>query len=298
MGIGDQSFHSSLYHFSVFHFHFTIPPFSLSPFSIFISPFPFHLCDMITIISPAKTLDFDSTLPDVPTTDPDFVEDSTKLITKLRTISKPKLSKLMGISKDLAALNAQRYQDWSPTFTPDNSRPALLTFGGDVYRGFDTKSLNQGDLEFAQDHLRILSGLHGALRPLDRIQPYRLEMGTSLPVGRKKNLYQFWGDRVTDALNKAMEAAGTDTLINLASAEYFKVVDFSKVNGLVITPIFKDFKNGEYKVIMTWAKLARGMMAGYIVRNRLTDAESIKGFPEYSFNEPMSSDEEWVFTRQ
>lgn len=253
---------------------------------------------MITIISPAKTLDFDSTLPDVEPTEPSFVEDSAKLIHKLRTISGPKLSKLMSISRDLADLNKQRYHDWSMDFTPDNSRPALLTFGGDVYRGFDTKSLTQRDLSFAQDHLRILSGLHGVLRPLDRIQPYRLEMGTSLPVGRKKNLYQFWGDRVTDALNQAMDAAGTDVLINLASAEYFKVVDFNKVNGRVITPVFKDFKKGEYKVVMTWAKLARGMMSRYIVRNQLTDPESLKGFEEYSFNPSLSTDTEWVFTRE
>ncbi len=253
---------------------------------------------MITILSPAKTLDFDSTLPDMEPTLPDFVEDSEKLIMKLRTLSKKKISTLMGLSKDLTELNAMRYQEWSPEFTPQNSRPALLTFSGDVYRGLDAKSLSHDDLEFAQSHLRILSGLHGLLRPLDRIQPYRLEMGTTLPVQRKKNLYAFWGDRVTKAINEAMDAAETEVLINLASTEYSKVVDFSGVHGKVITPVFKDFKNGEYKVVMTWAKLARGAMAGYILRNRITNPEQLKGFADYSFNEPMSSDEEWVFTRE
>lgn len=253
---------------------------------------------MITIISPAKSLDFDSELPDVERTLPYFIEDSEKLIRKLRTLSKKKISSLMGLSKDLTELNAMRYQEWTPEFTEENSRPALLTFSGDVYRGLDAKSMTIADLDYAQDHLRILSGLHGLLRPLDQIQPYRLEMGTNLPVQRKRNLYEFWGDRVTKKLNEAMEMSGSGVLINLASSEYFKAVDFSKINGQVITPIFKDFKNGEYKIVMTWTKLARGAMASYILRNQISEVEELKGFREYNFNEPMSSDTEWVFTRE
>jgi len=252
---------------------------------------------MITIISPAKSLDFDSALPDITPTQPAFVEDSEQLIHKLRKFSSKKLAGLMGLSKDLADLNVKRYHDWVPEFTEGNSRPALLTFNGDVYRGLDAKNLDKAGLLYAQQHLRILSGLHGVLRPLDRIQPYRLEMGTTLAVGRKKNLYQFWSGSVTEALNEAMQAAGTDVLINLASAEYAKVVDFDKIRGRVITPVFKDLKNGEYKVVMTWAKLARGMMAGYIIRNRITDPEQLKGFDEYHYSEPMSTKDEWVFTR-
>lgn len=252
---------------------------------------------MITILSPAKTLDFDSRYDDIEVSTPAFVDESAKLINKLKRISTKKLGSMMHLSKELATLNVDRYQNWTTEFTTENSRPALLTFSGDVYRGMDNKSFTNDDLAFANDHMRLLSGLHGALKPLDLIQPYRLEMGTSLPVGRKKNLYQFWGDRVTNAINDAMAAADTDVLINLASTEYSKVVDFSKINGRVITPVFKDFKNGEYKVVMTWAKLARGMMAGYIVRNRLTKPEDMIGFNEYQYSEPMSSEEEWVFIR-
>lgn len=252
---------------------------------------------MITIISPAKSLDFDSSLPEITATEPAFIDNSQQLIEKLRKFSSKKLGNLMGLSKELADLNVKRYHDWTPEFTDHNSRPALLTFNGDVYRGLNAKELGKADLVFAQKHLRILSGLHGVLRPLDLIQPYRLEMGTDLSVGRKKNLYQFWGDRVTEALNEAMKAAGTDVLINLASAEYARVVNFKKIKGRVITPVFKDLKNGEYKVVMTWAKLARGMMAGYIIRNRITDPEQIKGFDEYMYSEPLSSADEWVFIR-
>lgn len=252
---------------------------------------------MITILSPAKTLDFDSTLPGIEPTLPGFIDQSEKLIAKLRSLSKKKVSALMSLSKDLTELNVMRYQEWTPEFTAENSRPALLTFSGEVYRGLDNKNLTHDDLMFAQDHLRILSGLHGLLRPLDRMQPYRLEMGTSLPVQRKKNLYQFWGDRVTNALNEALAQSETKTLVNLASTEYSKVVDFSKIDGEVITPVFKDLKNGEYKVVMTWAKTARGAMTGFILRNRITDVEELKGFNDYHFNANLSTESEWVFTR-
>jgi uncharacterized protein len=252
---------------------------------------------MITIISPAKTLDFESQLPAIEATQPAFVEESEQIMNKLRGLSKKKISSLMSLSKDLTELNAQRYQDWEPEFSPEVSRPALLTFSGEVYRGIDAANLNSTQIDFAQNHLRILSGLHGLLRPLDRIRPYRLEMGTTLPVQRKKNLYQFWGTKLTDALNQTMKEQNTDVLLNLASSEYFKAVDFSKINGRVITPVFKDLKNGEYKIVMTWAKHARGAMTGFVLRKGITDVDEIKLFDEYQYSEPMSSENEWVFIR-
>ena len=252
---------------------------------------------MITIISPAKSLDFDSSIADIRSTEPSFQDESYRLIKKLRTLSKKKVRSMMNLSKDLTELNVLRYQEWEPEFTLEVSRPAILTFNGEVYRGIDAKNLSESGLHFAQDHLRILSGLHGVLRPLDRIRPYRLEMGATLPIQRKRNLYQFWSQKVTKLLADELEASESKTLINLASSEYFKAVDFTKLPGKVITPIFKDFKNGEYKVIMTWAKNARGRMAGYILRNGITNPENIKLFDEYKFSEPQSSEEEWVFLR-
>lgn len=252
---------------------------------------------MITIISPAKTLDFESQLPAIDATQPAFVEESEQIMKKLRGLSKKKIASLMSLSKDLTEINAQRYQDWEPEFSTEVSRPALLTFSGEVYRGIDACNLSSSQLDFAQNHLRILSGLHGILRPLDRIRPYRLEMGTSLPIQRKKNLYQFWGTKLTDALNQTMKEQNTDVLLNLASSEYFKAVDFSKINGRVITPVFKDLKNGEYKIVMTWAKHARGAMTGYVLRKGITNVDEIKLFDEYQYSEPMSSENEWVFVR-
>ena len=252
---------------------------------------------MITILSPAKTLDFDSSLPEGSFTQPEFVDESTQLIQKLRSLSKKNVSELMNLNKDLTELNVQRYQEWEPEFTPDASRPAMLAFSGEVYRGLDAMSFSQEDLSFSQDHVRILSGLHGLLRPLDRIRPYRLEMGTKLPVRRSKNLYQFWGDKITDSINEAMERAGTDVLINLASNEYSKVIDMKKVNGRVITPIFKELKGDDYKVVMTYAKNARGAMTRFIVKNRIIDSESLQGFEDYSFAPKLSDDSEWFFVR-
>ena len=252
---------------------------------------------MITIISPAKSSDFESALPEIETTTPEFSEQSAQIMTKLKKLSKKKVSELMKLSKDLTELNVHRYQMWDPSFDDDHSRPALMTFSGEVFRGIDAQSLNTEQLNFSQKHLRILSGLHGLLRPLDKIRPYRLEMGTSLPIGRKKNLYQYWGDQITNALNTALEAADSSTLVNLASSEYFRAVNFDKVNGNVITPVFKDFKNGEYKVVMTWAKQARGKMTGFILRNGITNPEELKSFTEYEYNEALSSDSEWVFVR-
>jgi uncharacterized protein len=252
---------------------------------------------MITIISPAKSLDFESEMPDLNSTTPAFIEESSQIMSQLKKLSKKKISSLMKLSKDLTELNAHRYQLWEPRFDDNESRPALMTFNGEVYRGIDAKSLSSEQVNFAQDHLRILSGLHGVLRPLDNIRPYRLEMGTSLPVQRKKNLYQFWGSRITDSLNASLEAVKSKTLVNLASSEYFKAVNFDDINGDVITPVFKDFKNGEYKIVMTWAKQARGKMTGFIIRNGITNPEDLKAFDEYQYNDTLSSSTEWVFVR-
>ncbi len=252
---------------------------------------------MITILSPAKTLDFDAALPEMPFSQPAFVEESTQLIGKLRTLSKKKVSSLMSLNKDLTELNVMRYQEWEPNFQGEASRPAILTFSGEVYRGLAAKEMSHEDLMFSQDHVRILSGLHGLLRPLDRIRPYRLEMGTSLPVRRKKNLYAFWKEKVTQSVNDAMEAAGTDVLVNLASNEYSKAIDMHRVKGRVITPIFKDGKNGEYKVVMTWAKHARGAMTRFIIQNRITNPEDLKAFELYAYSPKLSEEDEWVFVR-
>ncbi|NQV51641.1 MAG: peroxide stress protein YaaA [Flavobacteriales bacterium] len=252
---------------------------------------------MITILSPAKTLDFDAALPEMAFSQPDFVDESTQLIGKLKTLSKKKVSALMNLNKDLTELNVMRYQEWEPNFDNEASRPAILTFSGEVYRGLGAKEMSHDDLMFSQEHVRILSGLHGLLRPLDRIRPYRLEMGTSLPVRRKKNLYEFWKDKVTKSLNDALDSTGTEVLVNLASNEYSKAIDMRRVKGRVITPVFKDGKNGEYKVVMTWAKHARGAMTRFIIQNRITNPEDLKAFELYTYSPKLSNEDDWVFVR-
>ena len=252
---------------------------------------------MITIISPAKTMDPEVEVPALDYSIPDFLEDSEAIIAKLRGLSKKRLSALMSINKELTEVNAMRYASWSPQMDLEVARPAVLTFSGEVYRGLKAGEMSLDDLGFAQDHLRILSGLHGLLRPLDLIRPYRLEMGTSIAVKRKQNLYAFWSARVTETLNALMASSGSNVLINLASTEYSKVIDQKKLKGRVISPVFKDAKNGEYKVVMTWAKHARGAMARYIIRNRINEPQEIKSFDGYLYNERLSTGDEWVFTR-
>ncbi|HHG83324.1 MAG TPA: peroxide stress protein YaaA, partial [Bacteroidetes bacterium] len=227
-----------------------------------------------------------------------LLDKSELLIHKLRTVSRKKLGELMGISKDLAQLNYERYLSWQPEFSPNNAKQALLAFKGDVYVGMDTETLSEEDLDFAQGHLRILSGLYGVLRPLDLMQAYRLEMGTRLAVRRKKNLYDFWGNTITDKLNEAL--AGDNTLINLASKEYFSAVKPAHLQANIITPTFLDQKNGTYKVISFFAKKARGMMSSYIIRHRLRQPEDIKSFNVggYTFNADRSGPQDWVFTRE
>jgi hypothetical protein len=253
---------------------------------------------MITLLSPAKTLDFDSTLPEVDATIPEFMDESTVLISKLRGLSKRKVSQLMNLNKELTELNVMRYQEWQPTFDAEVARPAMLAFNGDVYRGLNASDLTQDELSFSQDHLRIVSGLHGLLRPLDRIRPYRLEMGTRLPIRRKKNLYEFWSEKVTRALQDAIDASGSKVLVNLASNEYAKAIDFNKLDAKVITPVLKDFKNGEYKSLMTYAKHARGAMARFIIKEKIEEASALHGFKLYTYAPAMSSDAEWVYVRE
>jgi len=254
---------------------------------------------MLIVISPAKTLDYETPA----TTDlhsvPQFLDASEALIKALRKLSPPEVSELMGISAKLGDLNFGRYLEWSRPFTPANAKQAVLAFKGDVYTGLEAETFTEKDLKWAQDHLRILSGLYGLLRPLDLMQPYRLEMGTRFGIEKARNLYEFWGERITDALNNELTRRREPVLINLASEEYFKAVRPKKLAADIVTPIFKDMKGGKYKVISFYAKKARGMMAGYIIRNQLKDVEDIKQFDSagYRYNAAMSSAREWVFIR-
>lgn len=254
---------------------------------------------MLTVLSPAKTLDYESPLATEVHSTPDFLDDAETLIGELRELSPPRVSELMGISPRLGDLNFGRYLNWHRPFTPDNARQAVLAFKGDVYTGLAADELSEKDLKWAQDHLRILSGLYGLLRPLDLMQPYRLEMGTRLANSRGKNLYEFWGDRITSALNQCLAQQPSPVLVNLASNEYFSAVQKKKLDGDVITPVFRDWKNGRYKVISFYAKKARGMMANHIIRHRLTDPAGLRDFADggYRFDEGLSSAREWVFLR-
>ncbi len=255
---------------------------------------------MLTVISPAKTLDFESPPATEAYTQPAHLAQSRKLVRRLRELSADDLSKLMRVSDDLATLNRDRYKRWKTPFRPDNARQALFAFKGDVYIGLDAYSLQPDDLEFAQDHLRILSGLYGLLRPLDLMQPYRLEMGTRLDTDQGSNLYQFWGERITRSLNQELKQSNADTLINLASGEYFKSIKPSLLKADIITPAFRDYRNGEYKFIQFFAKKARGLMARYLVDQRIDEPEGLKGFDYegYKYNASLSSANDWVFTRR
>lgn len=256
---------------------------------------------MITVISPAKTLDFETPACTQLASTPDFVAEAGVVINKLRTLSKKKIMQLMDISPELAALNLERYLQFEPGIPAHRSKQAVLAFHGDVYVGMEASQFGAGDFEFAQDNLRILSGLYGLLRPLDLIQPYRLEMGTALPVGRRKNLYQFWGDRVTARLNEAIAAsAGDVVLLNLASQEYFGVVKAPGLQARIVTPQFLDRKGAGYKVVSFWAKKARGKMAAWIIANRIQSVEEVKQFSSwgYRFNAEASSADQWAFTRE
>jgi len=255
---------------------------------------------MLIVVSPAKNLDFESPLATTQYTQPELLEHSQILAERCKQLSPADLSSLMKISDKLAGLNAARFGQWSLPLTPENARQAILAFNGDVYTGLDAGSFSQQDFDFAQQHFRILSGLYGLLKPLDLILPYRLEMGTKLENERGSNLYQFWGDIITDKVNAALAAQGDDILINLASNEYFKAVKAKQVNGTIITPAFKDWKNGQYKMISFFAKKARGLMARYIIKNQLTDVEQLKNFDlaGYQYSAEFSQGNNWVFLRK
>jgi uncharacterized protein len=254
---------------------------------------------MLSVISPAKTLDFETPATTAIHSQPDYLEQSRQLIEILRDYSPQQLSELMGISDKLAGLNAARFAEWQPPFTADNAKPAAQAFQGDVYVGLEATSFSDADNAFAQQHLRILSGLYGLLRPLDLIQPYRLEMGTRLANPAGKDLYAFWQDTLTQALDEAIAESGSRVLVNLASNEYFKAVDARRLAARVITPVFKDEKNGKYKIISFYAKKARGFMAAWMIRQRLDDPEQLKAFDVagYAFNPAMSEGDTLVFTR-
>lgn len=255
---------------------------------------------MLTVISPAKTLDFDTPPATDKATVPDQLNRSKELVTELRKQSAKDLSRLMGISDKLAELNRERFESWKPPFNPRNAKQSILAFKGDVYLGLDVDSYTARDFNFVQKNLRILSGLYGVLRPLDLIQPYRLEMGTKLQNKKGKDLYEFWGDAISKKLQEELEGHRNKTLINLASNEYFKSVKPELLPGQVITPVFKDFNKGSYKVLAFFAKKARGQMASFIVKNRINKPEDIKSFDidGYTFSESHSSEFDWVFTRK
>lgn len=252
---------------------------------------------MLVLLSPAKTLDYETPLITDASTQPELVDKAQPLIERLSEFAPQEIADLMKLSDKLASLNVARYQSWSPKHTSDNARQALLAFKGDVYTGLDAGTLSENDLEFAQSHVRILSGLYGLLKPLDLMQPYRLEMGTSLETDKGKTLYAYWGSTITDRLNTELNDG--DVVVNLASNEYFKSVQPKRLKGRLITPVFKDQKNGQYKIISFWAKKARGLMARYIIDKRIDEPEQLKGFDYdgYRFNEAMSDGDTWVFTR-
>ncbi len=254
---------------------------------------------MLIVLSPAKKLDFDSENKVKNFSEPIFINEATQLIGKLRTLSRKRIGELMKISPNLSDLNYNRYKSWSPSFTSENARQAVLAFNGEVYWGLEAKTFSKNDFKFAQRHIRILSGLHGVLRPLDLIHPYRLEMGSKLSVKRTKNLYEFWGDKIIDQINLSLDGSKERLLVNLASKEYFKSINLKKLDAEILDIQFKDKKGDEYKALMAYAKRARGMMARYIVQNRIKSKEKIRLFnvAGYTFNDRLSIEQKWVFTR-
>ena len=254
---------------------------------------------MLMVISPAKTLDYTSPLATEKYSQPRFLEQSSQLIEILREFSPSELAKLMKLSDKLAGLNVARFTEWQPEFTPDNARQAILAFKGDVYTGLDAASLSAADFDYAQQHLRILSGLYGVLRPLDLMQPYRLEMGTRLENSEGKNLYEFWGERLTDSLNQCLAEQKNSVLLNLASNEYFKAIKPKQLNGTLINVDFKDLKNDQYKIISFYAKKARGVMARYVIQHKIDSVEALKNFTEqgYYYSAEQSKPDHLVFLR-
>ena len=254
---------------------------------------------MLMVISPAKTLDYETAPATERHTLPRHLEHSKELIEVLRDMSPQAIGKLMSISDKLAALNVARFGSWSDSFTTDNSKQALLAFKGDVYTGIHAEDFSEDDFDFAQQHLRMLSGLYGILRPLDLMQPYRLEMGTKLANPRGKDLYTFWGNHITDWLNEELAEQGNGVLLNLASQEYFGAVKPKALKGRLIETVFRDQKNGQYKIISFYAKKARGLMARYVIKERLQDPEGLKDFnlDGYYYDQASSGPDKLVFLR-
>lgn len=255
---------------------------------------------MLAVISPAKKLDFETPAHAIDAGQCQLLEQAERLIKRCQELTPSDIASLMKLSDKLAGLNAARFGQWQTPFTKDNAKQAIFAFQGDVYVGLGAQELSDDDLNFAQDHLRILSGLYGVLRPLDLMQAYRLEMGTKLDNERGTNLYQFWGSLVTDNLNQALSDNKSEFLINLASTEYFKAVKIKDINAAIITPVFKDYKNGQYKIISFYAKKARGMMVRYMIDKRVSTPEQLKSFDYagYQFDALLSSDKEFVYTRK
>lgn len=255
---------------------------------------------MLVVISPAKSLDFKTPPVINDYTLPEFLNESEKLIGRLKTLTPKKISALMGISDDLGELNFKRYHEWNLPFTPENAKQAILAFNGDVYQGMNASALSEEKLKLAQSKLRILSGLYGVLKPLDLIQPYRLEMGTKLKYYKSKDLYAFWNPVITKKINEAVAQSGSNVLVNLASVEYFKSIDRKKLKAEIVTPDFKEFKNGNYTMISIFAKRARGLMTHYIIENDISDPADLVAFDYegYAFNSRLSKPGNPVFTRE
>ena len=254
---------------------------------------------MLMVISPAKTLDYETPPATSRFTLPQYLDHSQALIEQLRELSPAQISQLMHVSDKIGGLNAARFGSWTPAFTPDNAKQALLAFKGDVYTGMHAEDFSQADFDYAQQHLRLLSGLYGLLRPLDLMQPYRLEMGTKLANARGKDLYAFWGTRISEWLNQALAEQGDDVLLNLASNEYFSAVKKSALNARIINTEFKDLKNGQHKIISFYAKKARGMMSRFVIKERIDNPEHLKQFDEqgYRFSAEQSKPDLLVFLR-
>ncbi|MDC8760386.1 peroxide stress protein YaaA [Janthinobacterium fluminis] len=253
---------------------------------------------MLIVLSPAKSLDLETPPTTKLHSKPDFLDHSAVLIEQMRQFTPAQVGSLMGISDALSALNVARYASWTPDL--DEARQAVMAFNGDVYAGLDARSLKPAQLDYAQSHVRILSGLYGLLRPLDMIHPHRLEMGTRLANPRGKDLYAFWGDTITDALNRSAAEQGAKVLVNLASEEYFKSVKPRNLAVPVISPVFEDWKNGKYKIISFYAKRARGMLARYAAVKGIRDPLQLQGFTVggYAFDKKDSDDKSWVFRRR
>lgn len=255
---------------------------------------------MILLISPAKKMQTVQSPHKNLFSNISFPEESGQLINSLKEYTPKKLASLMNINASLAELNCQRFSDWTSEINGENGTPAIMAFNGDVYRGINALNFSEADLVFAQNHVRILSGLYGILKPLDLILPYRLEMGTKLTIGKSKNLYEFWRDTLTDSIKEELHSDARKVIINLASKEYSKAIDFKKINAEVITPDFREYKDGKYKFFSVFGKYARGLMLSYVVKNQLLSEEQLKFFDTegYAYNDLLSDGKSWIFSRE